>query len=345
MKKILLFTLLTFSIIANAYDPNAVNFKNLIDNQMNNFRVVPSASSKQFTGKGAYSSANTSPAFCFGSDIAGTDATIRAGYQGQKPAVGTTPANSQVRGVHYNTATNTFMAYGTVSPGTTGFILYGTDCVTWTTGTWSATGFGRAGASSASMNVIVGTNATGCAISYSAGGVTWTAATITSSGCGGSVGSLFNVVWNGTRFVATGQTIYATSTDGITWTVGSMPAGTWTGLVWDGARFVTSKGSSDSQFATSPDGVNWTVSPIVHSIGGCQGNSFIWTGKYYFCGTLNLAGKSAAYSTDLINWKTIDLPASSIIGSATDGVRIIGVNSSPSVATDTFVLSQGLILP
>jgi len=342
MKKIILFCLLSFSLIANAYDPKAVNLDNLIAMQLNNFRVLPSALSKQFNGHGAYSSASATPAFCFGSDTAGTDSTIRLGLQGQRSTAGVTPANSQVRGVSYNPNSDTLFAFGTVSPGSTGFVLYGTDCVTWSTGTWSGTGYGRAGASSPTMNVIVGGNGTGCAISYSSAGVTWTAATIGGTGCGGSVGNLFNVIWNGTRFVATGNEIYATSTDGITWTVGSLPTGSWSGLVWDGKRFVTNKGPTTSQFATSTNGSTWTVLSQVHTMEPCRGNSFIWTGKYYFCATFDFSGKNAVYSTDLFTWKSITLPAGSLLSAATDGIRVVGIPASPVSATDTFVISMGL---
>lgn len=343
MKKYILVLLSIFSLSIYAYDPGAVNLNNLIDVQMNNWRMISSSSSKQFGGRGAYNSSSTGQKFhCFGSETAGTDSTIAVSYQGQKSFVGTTPSNSQVRGTSYNPNSNTFFAFGTVSPGSTGFVLYGTDCVSWSTGTWSGTGFGRAGASSPTMNVIVGGNGSGCSISYSAAGVTWTASTITSSGCGGSVGELFNVVWTGTKFVATGFEIYGTSTDGITWTIGNLPTGTWKGLVWDGSKLITVKGASDSQFAVSTDGITWTVQSQVHSIGGCQAGSFIWTGKIYFCGTLNLTGKNAAYSTDLFNWKTIALPVGSLAGVSTDGIRIIGVNSAPVTATDTFIISNGL---
>lgn len=342
MKKLLSSALILLSLTAEAYTPKQANTDQLRDMQMNNFRIVPSASSKQFGGKGAYSSASTSPAFCFGSDTAGTDSTIRAGYQGQKSTVGTTPANSQVRGVSYNSTSNTLFAFGTVSPGSTGFVLYGTDCVTWSTGTWSGSGYGRAGASSPTMNVIVGGSNVGadCNISYSVAGATWTAATITGSACVGA-GELFNVIWNGTKFVATGFSKYATSTDGITWTVGNLPTGSWKGLTWNGSKFAIVKGTSDSQFATSTDGVTWTTLGQVHDIGGCSSTSFIWNGKFYFCSTLNKAGVNAAYSEDLINWKTVALPAGYIVGAASDGVRIIGVNSAPVTATDTFVLSMG----
>lgn len=336
--------MISFSLIAHAYDPAAVNFKNLLDVQMNNWRMISSASSKQFGGKAPYVPASTGGFFCFGSDTAGTDSTIRVGYQGQKSFVGTTPANSQVRGTSYNSTSNTLFAFGTVSPGSTGFVLYGTDCVTWTTGTWSGTGYGRAGASSPTMNVIVGgISGAGCSISYSAAGVTWTAATMTGTSCtGGGGGEFFDVVWNGTRFVATGFSKYATSTDGINWSVGTLPTGSWKGLVWDGTRFITSKGTGDAQFAVSTNGSTWTTLTGVYTIGDIVGSTFIWTGKYYFGSTLNLAGKRAAYSTDLINWKTVDLPASSLAGVGTDGIRIIGVNNAPVTATDTFVLSQSL---
>lgn len=345
MKKLILCILISMSLSAQAYDPKAVNFSNLIDNQMNGFRIVPSASSKQYGGKGVYNYSNSDPAFCFGSSIAGTDSTIRSGYQGQKSTVGTTPANSQVHGVSYNPTSDIIFAFGSVSPGVTGFILYGTNCTTWSTGTWSGVGFGRAGASSPSINVIVGDDGTGCAISYSIAGTTWTAATIASSGCAGSVGGLNNVVWSGTKFVATGQSIYATSADGINWTVGSLPAGTWKGLIWDNSKFITAKGVLDTQFATSTNGTTWAVNPTVYSFGGINSDSFIWNGKYYISGILTAGPKNFAYSTDSYKWKTVILPAGGLNGAASDGIRVIGVNAAPVTATDTFILSDALVIP
>ncbi len=58
-------------------------------------------------------------------------------------------------------------------------------------------------------------------------------------------------------FVAIGTNIAASSPDGITWTNRTIPAGTYTSVIWAGDRFVAVAASRKTAY--SLDGINWTA--------------------------------------------------------------------------------------
>jgi hypothetical protein len=71
-----------------------------------------------------------------------------------------------------------------------------------------------------------------------------------------------------------GTNVAATSPDGITWTSRTIPAGTYRGLEWNGAKFVA---VGSSVCATSPDGITWTSQTVPLF----TFYSIIWTGSLF----------------------------------------------------------------
>ena len=74
------------------------------------------------------------------------------------------------------------------------------------------------------------------------------------------------IIWNGTIYLTVCQNYAATSADGITWTMHSMPIGySWTSVAWNGTVFCaldtaeSLSGIHIPSTATSSDGVTWTL--------------------------------------------------------------------------------------
>jgi hypothetical protein len=98
------------------------------------------------------------------------------------------------------------------------------------------------------------------AISYSSDGVTWNDATISIANA-----LVTAIAWSGSLFVAVCQTSsgattssYATSPDGVTWTVRTaLPLDVWTGVAYGNGVFVA---VSHSNRVYSSDGLSWSAS-------------------------------------------------------------------------------------
>jgi len=107
--------------------------------------------------------------------------------------------------------------------------------------------------------------------------------------------TLFDMAWNGNRYVAVGFNAILTSTDGINWTEQS--AGTnsklW-GVIWANNQFVAV--GENGKIMISPDGLDWT---------GTYSNSFTtlvgvaWTGANYVAVSYDA---NVYTSPDGINW-------------------------------------------
>lgn len=83
------------------------------------------------------------------------------------------------------------------------------------------------------------------------GGATWT-----SYACMLPTQSPSEVYWNGSYFLAVGNEQCAKSTDGITWTTGTLSGTEATfDLAWNGSLWVAGR---DDKISTSPDGLTWT---------------------------------------------------------------------------------------
>lgn len=162
----------------------------------------------------------------------------------------------------------------------------------------------------------------GTGIFTSPDGVNWTRRAI------GESPVLQSVVWNGTRFVATGGTIM-TSEDGITWSVLPLyPAPEK--IIWTGDRFV---GFNLNIFFSSMDGINWssqTLSPSLKIYG------VAWSGTHYVMVGEEVWGTMLT-SSDGQNWDQsfwIDGAATQIRG----GIRWTG---SRFIAAGTFIEHLG----
>lgn len=178
-----------------------------------------------------------------------------------------------------------------------------------------------------------------CAISYpgnvsatSTDGITWTPGTpptIFDPVVGSSLG--YCLEWNGSVWCALSVSGFpnttsgwATSTDGLTWTVGSiginLPANNgigavWAWLAWNGSFFCAVAGQQDTTHisATSPDGQAWTEHdlPITTTWRSIAWNS----AANFFCtiGEDTGSGAQVATSTDGVAWTSRTSPSLSAI--------------------------------
>jgi PKD domain len=115
---------------------------------------------------------------------------------------------------------------------------------------------------------------------------------------------VYAVAWNGTSWVAGGQslggTTLATSPNGLTWTAATSEPGfnSVSGLAWNGSMWVAvGSGQLGPLFATSLDGQSWTAATTPGSAGG--GHTVAWNGSYWLAGIQFLG---MVRSTDGQNW-------------------------------------------
>ena len=143
------------------------------------------------------------------------------------------------------------------------------------------------------MYVAVGVNASSAVVAASSpDGFTWTA----------RVNNAGNAVAFGAGvFVSVTNAAVRNSTDGITWNVGTMPAGSWANVIYGGGLFVAVGGGI---IATSPDGLTWTT----RSGGPASGRAATYgAGRFVILSQSNVGG--GATSTDGITWTAITTPA------------------------------------
>jgi hypothetical protein len=98
----------------------------------------------------------------------------------------------------------------------------------------------------------------GIAILTSTDGNIWVQAS------GPTVSKLQGVAWNGSIFVAVGDTI-VTSTDGLTWTAPTLPPGAFNlgnTITWSGTQWIAG-GEFPAVMMKSSDGTTWTVDATV----------------------------------------------------------------------------------
>jgi hypothetical protein len=137
-------------------------------------------------------------------------------------------------------------------------------------------------------------------------------------------GSWTAVVWNGTVFVAVGSNVAATSPDGITWTARTIPAGNYNAVAWNGTVLVATGLSGTA--ASSPDGITWTARTFPCS--NCDERSVAWSGSL-FCA---VGSNESITSPDGITW-TFNLafpdgPGSSPRGLVWNGSLFVSVGGN-----------------
>ena len=103
----------------------------------------------------------------------------------------------------------------------------------------------------------------------------------------------------------------ATSTDGITWTMGTMPNIGWFSLAWNGTRWVA---FARYYIAYSTDGLNWTLATLPANVSQLRPLSLIWDGtRYvglsYYCDYLCTSTDGITWSDTSINLSTLTYKA------------------------------------
>lgn len=232
------------------------------------------------------------------------------------------------------------VAYSAVSP----------DGINWTTGLMPSNGIGALTLSS--WNSIDWNGEVFCAIGASVGtypartaispdGINWTATD--------GLGDRFwvDVAWNGEVFCAvasgyTGQSYVndkcATSADGITWDLNTLPSTNgdwWASIVWNGKVFCAvplTVGIPPSLFRTmtSPNGVDWTMSEY-EPLPALNWDDVGWSGKeFYMVTSTGTTFSAVATSFDGLNWVEQEISACAVSGGVISkpvGVKLI----APSV--------------
>jgi hypothetical protein len=142
------------------------------------------------------------------------------------------------------------------------------------------------------VGVGVGTNNAAITNAWtSTDGLTWTRNTGLPSGVWSSV-----KFGNGV-FVAVGTNVVARSTDGITWTTGTIPTGTYKELAFGNGIFVAVTGSAH---ASSTDGLTWTTRAI--PVGTNASFAGVVFGDGLFVVYHGAGNSNNMISTDGINW-------------------------------------------
>lgn len=168
----------------------------------------------------------------------------------------------------------------------------------WTTNTglpasqlWSSIAYGN--------GVYVAVSKTsGTAYATSTNGSTWTARTSLPSGV------YSEVLYAGGKFVAVGTNIVATSTDGLTWSAGTIPAGTWGGVTYGNGVYVAVQSVSSSTAASSTDGATWTA----RTLPSAQTWTDVAYGNGNFIAVSSTSSAASPISADGVTWSTTALP-------------------------------------
>jgi len=203
-------------------------------------------------------------------------------------------------------------------------------------------------------------------ISTSSDGIIWSSP---SSIPGVYDSDIYNIAWNGIRWVAAGKfkdvTVtelggLAFSSDGVIWTVARFPRGiteTKTGqglygVAWNGTIFLAYGATFDINqngqgfTTTSTDGVNWSDPINQPFIAAANSISLVWSGTFWLAASAWRSGNTAnetilgsfITSTDGITWTTPISPS----GTAnTTGIYSVAYNGSMWIAVGSWTSSLG----
>jgi hypothetical protein len=160
-------------------------------------------------------------------------------------------------------------------------------------------------------------------------GISWTPRDVV------SITTLFEFAWNGSVYLATGDNVFATSTDRITWTSRTGPTGTgilssesqgFGALSWNAGAglWLASGPTSGALYSTAPSaGDTWTSRTGIAtalSISGTPGAIRFASSATRTVATVPLR-PSVCVSDDCISWTVVDLPYDVSL-SETGGARI-----------------------
>src|SRR5690242_14531060 len=120
----------------------------------------------------------------------------------------------------------------------------------------------------------------------------------------GKIPNPVKVVWNGSTYCAINAFgACEISSDGRTWTAGTMPVDPFTDMVWSQDLGIFCAVASDGMACTSPDGLNWTAHTISNAVTAFQ--AVTWTGTTFVAvGTNNLV----ALSSNGVTWSCPNPP-------------------------------------
>ncbi len=151
----------------------------------------------------------------------------------------------------------------------------------------------------------------------SSDGVTWTSRAIPNR-------FVYDLVWNGSRYLGVTDGGSISSADGLTWTSASMPLGQYYGVAWSGGKFLAV--GYGGHIASSADGSSWSsqVSGTTASL-----NSVAWNGSLAVAvGT----GGTIVTSPDGVTWTTrASGTASNLFDVAWGGGAFVAVGAAGTV--------------
>lgn len=192
--------------------------------------------------------------------------------------------------------------------------------------------------SNGSMFIAIGGNAT-TGVGYSStDGVTWTVQASFASAWNLASTDPRAAVWTGSRFIAVGYNKSVYSTDGITWTAGTLTGGIdATSITSSGGLNAVLGDSSGYLLTTSDGGVTWSQVTTFRTMWGLTPiTDLIWTGSAYIA--VGPKGKCAR-STDGTNWSMVSLTSVLFGGSvhqlALSGGNVIAAGTTGAVLRST----------
>lgn len=113
----------------------------------------------------------------------------------------------------------------------------------------------------------------------------------------------YDVTYDGTRFVAIGNNVAATSTDGITWTIRTIASGSWEGVAANSTT-VVAVSDAGSAVISSDGGATWSAARSV-GVSGLRGICWADTLELFVC-VANTGSRRVATSPDGITWTLHD---------------------------------------
>ena len=125
------------------------------------------------------------------------------------------------------------------------------------------------------------------------------------------------LAWNGSRFVAVGNSVCATSSDGVSWTARTIPTGIYNALAWNGSLFVA---IGNGVCATSSDGITWTARTIPTG----DYNALTWNGARFVA----VGDGKCATSSDGVSWTARTIPTGDYNAVAWNGSVFVAVGNS-----------------
>lgn len=193
---------------------------------------------------------------------------------------------------------------------------------TWSSYTLTGSSLGAVWAITYGNGKFVAATGGGYRIYSSTDGITWTPSNTGSP----LTGAYRNVAYGGGKFVAiTDTSVYAYSTDGVNWTVGTFPsASTYNSkLVYLDGQFMV---FDSANLYMSADGVTWTTTAVPSTSGGGVWVSLSKTNGVYT--TLIASGSYILTSTDRVTWTRSSVSVSSsrswAYAASGSGITVIG---------------------